>query len=213
MTAFVNGVADTFASGFQGLSATDKAIMNAAISRFTENIMKAGVQVTTLQDTIKLHGVDSSISWSAAAELRVLQEFINDSTEQLAFTAEQNGFKVGEDFWGQVGKSIQTASRNLVGVNNKEFNNNFGIKLAAGLGSALAFAGGSATAGYLAAGVMGAVAAAGDAYDTAIDEGATEKQALLSSNLALGVGVTALQGGLPGSEVRAMASVCARLGP
>jgi hypothetical protein len=81
--------------------------MNAAISRFTENIMKAGVQVTTLQDTIKLHGVDSSISWSAAAELRVLQEFINDSTEQLAFTAKQNGFKVGEDFWGRLEKAFK----------------------------------------------------------------------------------------------------------
>jgi uncharacterized protein (DUF3084 family) len=195
MTAFVNGVADTFASGFQGLSATDKAIMNAAISRFTENIMKAGVQVTTLQDTIKLHGVDSSISWSAAAELRVLQEFINDSTEQLAFTAKQNGFKVGEDFWGQIGKSIQTASRNLVGVNNKEFDDDFGIKLAAGLGSALAFASvglatggltaGSAAMATVATAIAGAVTNAGTAYDRAIKNGATVEQALLTSNLSL----------------------------
>jgi hypothetical protein len=197
-TAFVNGVADTFASGFQGVSATKKSMLNAAMRRFTENIMKAGVQVTTLQDTIKLHGVDSSISWSAAAELRVLQEFINDSTEQLAFTAEQNGFKVGEDFWGKVGKSIKTASRNLVGVNNPEFKDIFGIKLAAGLGSALAFASvglatGGLTAGSTAMALVatafaGSVTNAGLMYDRAIAMGATEEEALLASNISLVTG-------------------------
>jgi hypothetical protein len=37
------------------------------------------------------------------------------------YTAEQNGYKVGEDFWGKIGKSVETAVENLVGVNNPEF--------------------------------------------------------------------------------------------
>jgi hypothetical protein len=115
------------------------------------------VRITELQDTIKLHGVDSPQFYAAAAELKVVQGFVNDATEQLTYTAEQNNFKVGEGFWGQIGKSVETAAKNLVGVNNKELTDDFGIKLVAAAGSALAFAG----VGLLALGVSGGSAAAG----------------------------------------------------
>jgi hypothetical protein len=200
VAAFVNGAARAFSAGATGLDATNISIMEAAVSNYAKDIITAGVRITELQDTIKLHGVDSPQSYAAAAELKVVQGFVNDATEQLTYTAEQNNFEVGEGFWGQIGKSVETAAKNLVGVNNKELTDDFSIKLVAAAGSGLAFAGvgllalgvsgGSAAAGYLTAGVMGAVAAAGEAYDTAIAARAPKEQALLSSNLALGVGVT-----------------------
>jgi hypothetical protein len=94
--------------------------MEAAVSNYAKDIMTAGVRVTELQDTIKLHGVDSPQFYAAAAELKVVQEFYQrrHGAAYLYCRAEQ--FQSRRRFLGSDWEIRRNRSQNLVGVNNKE---------------------------------------------------------------------------------------------
>jgi hypothetical protein len=75
-------------------------MLNAAMRNYAEDIMTAGVRVTELQDTIKLHGVDSPISYAAAAELKVVQDFINDDHRAACVYCRAERFQGRKRFLG-----------------------------------------------------------------------------------------------------------------